>query len=352
MDSSAASVGALSRPPRARRAATVVVATVVGLAVLLGGGVLGHQLWRVDQQRQAVEAARIEHDRQAALAGSAVQSYFDALAGGDLETILSLGVSEVKASPLLAAKVVNKAVEAAPISDLTIRVGELKQDADGNYTTGSVAATYTMKGSRVDRSWTLTKVGEDWRFAKVTTTVDLTASEVAVKINGVAVKGSTVELLPGAYTLSTDDKVLSIEKGDFLVKAPGEKARWEPTTKIRPEAVAAAAKAVTASYRSCVAVKAIDDLYGCPFAFQDGKSQGITIVAGTFRISSKGNPFAHPKLKQTYGLEYSVTERITISAKASARQNGSSGTLTWEERTYQATATITLGSNEVLWEWD
>lgn len=325
-----------------------VLATVVALSLLAGGGFLGTQLWRQERDRQVAEAARIEHERQVGLVGQTVRGYFDAVARADAAAALAYGKEQPKASPLLTDEVLKAAVATAPVTDLRVEVGELTRNADGELATARVRAVYQIGGELVTRSWTLHKQGEDWKFAKATASVKVEASQVALKFNGATATAGTVELLPGAYRVTTDDTLFSLPDTTMMARGPGDDTSWSPSFVINPNAVNEAAKAVTASYRACVAKRDINDMYGCPFGFQP-PDKGITLVAGTFRVVSKGNPFANPKLEQVDDLTYSVTESITISAVAQARQGSASGTLMWEERTYKVTATITLGSSEVLW---
>jgi len=326
----------------------VVVASV--LAVLIGSGVVGSRLWQLEQERRAAEAARIEQERQVALASDTVRGFFDALARADVAAALSYGTKKVESEPLLNTEVVRQAVAAAPVTELVVEVGEFGRNATGGLTTAAVTASYRIGGEPVERSWTLVRRGEVWRFEKVTTTVDLSGGGVITKLNGLAPNRAVVEVLPGKYALTTDDKIFSM-KAAYVAKGPGESAKWLPSVKVRPEALQAAAKAVTASYKACVAKKNISDLSGCPFAFEDPTHDGYTIVKDGFQVVSKGNPFASPKLVKVSETEYTVTETITIGAMAVARKGGSVYTLTWEVETHQAVATLILGSPDVQWNW-
>lgn len=328
-----------------------IVAAVVALAVLVGGGAIGSHLWKLEQDRLAAEAARVEHERQVALAADTVRGFFDALARADVEAALSYGSAKLESQPLLTSDVVRKAVAAAPITELAVVVGALGRDAAGDLTTAAVKATYRIGGDQVTRDWNLIRVGEDWRFEKVTSTVDLSGGAVAVKIHGVAANRASVEVLPGGYVLTTDDKVFALGQSEYVSKGPGEASKWTPAVKVRPEALQAAAKAVTASYRACAAKKNIGDLYGCPFGFRDPADEGYTIPKNGFLISSKGNAFANPKLVKISETEYSVTEKISYSAVATATKGGAVYIFTWDVQTYEATAIIKLGGSEVLWDW-
>ncbi|NMO04545.1 DUF4878 domain-containing protein [Gordonia sp. TBRC 11910] len=141
-------------------AAVLVVVLVVSLVVMFTGG---------DDSTGSPEAA--------------VQTYLNALAGGDAKKALSVSVTPAS-EDLLTDEIVKKQRESAPITDITVR----KPDTNLS-TMATVNATYKHGDKNVDEDIRVRKSGDEWKLDNGALAITLSSTN---KIPGLSLFGVDV----------------------------------------------------------------------------------------------------------------------------------------------------------------
>ena len=244
----------------------------------------------------------------AALPSDAVRGYLEALASGNAARATSYAAQAPAERALLTNAVLAESKKRAPITAISVPTVD-----DQNAT--SVTASYAIGSTNVSASYPVVKLAEAWKLVSVTAAVAVDYSEAAgMKINGVGVHGSVIQLFPGSYAVTATSKNLTFGKRTFVVKAVGTNLEQHAT----PVTLTGAGKkrAVSAArddLNRCLTTKAIAPK-NCPFGV---RSNGYTNVTSTIRWTViGGDPFAEAKTRLEGGdvVVSSISVRVRFNS--------------------------------------
>ncbi|MFT3971403.1 MAG: hypothetical protein QM695_14275 [Micropruina sp.] len=153
-------------------------------------------------------------------AGSAketVQKYFDALAVSDPDAIFGLVRGDLPDRTLLTKEVMTAAVQANPITNLTLT--ELEST---NYST-DVQADYTINGRTQTEKFYVSSRDGRWYLTKIAARVSvrsLSPADTGLTVNGVPVGDvEAIEVFPGGYTLGSTSDTFTFSKTKLVVES-------------------------------------------------------------------------------------------------------------------------------------
>jgi hypothetical protein len=201
---------------------------------------------------------------------AAAEEYLGAVADGDAAAVLSqlADAPDPDGQPLLGEDVLGSD-DFVAISD--VEFGEVSEYGSS----ATVAVTYTVDGEEVQDSISLT-AGEDrfglfrtWTVAEQLPTVELYASNgLDQQIAGETLAAGSYGALPGRYTVhAADHPLLTADPTPVLVTSDTY-ATVSPVADVKPDAVAAARKAVDAALADCTGSTSLP-LDNCPFFTSD-----------------------------------------------------------------------------------
>ena len=309
-------------PEPAGRQWPVVVAAAVVLVSVAVFAVIGNRVGvpapvfssGVSSPTAATGPASSSPSAQATTPADAVVGYLQAVAAGDLDLALSYSADPAPDSPLLSAEVFSQAQQAAPLTDISVPT------LSGPSPPEAVSALYQVGGNPVSQSFGVRQVGDVWKLDQVTAELDLSplrSGGLPLSVNGVPIETDVVAALPGAYTFSTDLKLLTFANRSMLtVTGPSTQLSSEVGPTVTGLGKDAAVDAAKKSFQSCLKVKAVNPK-NCPFNIQD---RSLSLREDTIVWSVAGaDPFAEAKVTAS-GAVASVT--ITYSVKLTASCTG------------------------------
>lgn len=321
---------------------------IVVLALVVGGGLYWNHLQRLEAERVAAEQARTELEHQSTAARAVVTEFFGSLAAGDVEGALNHAVTRPE-GPLLTADVVKAAVKAGPVTALSVEPAKVVRDASGGFPTATVRSSWKVGATAVSKVWALTRKGPDWKLDRVTATVRLAPALVPYKINNVAVTGSSVEVLPGTYTVTPQVPAFTFTSPTFTVTEPAKAVSWETGAAPTAAALDQARQALATSYQNCLKQTSRLRTENCPFGWND--EPGITVDPGSVRLTGTGDPLAGKDFVHSAGTSWMIDTVVTVALKATGRQGSTRWNLSAPPTRFRAYGFVDLVSKQVRWEY-
>lgn len=149
---------------------------------------------------------------------SVVQDFFEALRSGDPASAAGL-LSDASPSTLAYAPIDPATADSAELAGAGMIEGVEVGDVSVDDARASVDVEYTIGGHPIATTLTLERLGEEWRIVAGGTGSPRGAlfSRFPVTVNGRAVGGQALELLPGAYELGFDTDAFEFADPDRLL---------------------------------------------------------------------------------------------------------------------------------------
>lgn len=275
--------GADAVPARtSRRGLAAAVAGAIALGVVTGWGL---HWW--DGRTPAAEATIAASNPSGARADRLVRGYLEALASGDTAAALAAGPAPTRGTTdLLEPEIFAAAREIAPVTEVRV--------ANQSGTTTLVPASYRM-GTKVVRADFQVRRDDAgaWQLVRTTRTVRLvgTTGRVPLLVNGQRLTpGSTVELLPGAYRLTTGlpfvdyagDTIDVLDLGDGSVEDHQVSPRVTTTGQERVR------RAVREALAGCTSQHSMAP-EGCPYAFTASGSSAAPVKSSITVTMDEGD---------------------------------------------------------------
>lgn len=213
----------------------------------------------------------------------AVTNYLQALASGNADAALSYARETPKDLTFLTNEQLQKSNELAAMTAITVEAAETRQPT-------SVTAHYKMGEEEVTAVFGVTKVDDVWKVNQVTQVVRFDAkwatSGLTIRLNEQAITGSTAQLFPGTYQVSTGNRYITVGDATVHVKDPTSPANTTLTAALTDEGSSAVIQAATARWQSCLAEKNMWP-EGCGFV---GSSPVYTIKESSVKWSQTSAP--------------------------------------------------------------
>lgn len=255
---------------------------------------------------------------EAEKASDAVSGYLQALADGNAAAALAYSEEELTPGGALTDAVLADSNKRAPITNIDVAV------VDDKYAY-KVPATYNLGGTKVSEDYSVVDSGGSWKLTKVAAELSLYSAKTEyapITINGAEVDvQDSVEVFPGSYTFSTDNKLLSYGSSTVLVKSPKDYPRTEKVKlQVSKTGKAAVIKSAKASYTKCLKQGKIT-VKGCPFGKLNSYSYTIDKKSVRWKEVSSRDPFRSSKVELDDD-EARVSAKIDLKATADCKPKG------------------------------
>ena len=246
-----------------------------------------------------------------------VRQYLSALASGDVDKARSLGpLGGGGSAGLLTRAAYAESLRAAPITDVDVPT------TDANAT--DIPATYKLGGQQISTRFRVRKLDSgSWEMAQTTVTFRMqgtSVTKVPLIVNGVRIDWDTpLELLPGAYTVSTGLPFLTYAASDSLTVLHlgyTDTTSHPVTPRLTEQGIAAFKSAVKTSLSGCVSRKELAPA-NCPMGYRSTRPVVPTSVTWQLTGDPVGNARAglvasdQSKSEVTVGLKFSLTLTFT-----------------------------------------
>ncbi|QIM16517.1 hypothetical protein G7067_08990 [Leucobacter insecticola] len=251
-----------------------------------------------------------------AAAITAVESYFDALAAGDVERALEhTGVDLT--DPLLSQAVLDRSLELAPITNVAVKISDSGEGASGG--NKMVEATFMLGDVTASKEFEVSGFDEEvWHIADATTLLISVDSRIA-KLGGVSVNGvkvsdlEFVHLLPGAYEIALDTPYYELVGETEFIIANSEDAQIleDIEMELTQTAIDSFRSLVSVSLTECLASKEASS--PCGIDIPTTLDSGETVVAGT--VTRTLTPEGQSEL-DTMVPEQVLTDPLLLSTSA------------------------------------
>lgn len=257
-----------------RKTLRLVLAGVVTLLVVF----VAFLLLSPDGSKAQAEASA-SASREAAVE-TAVRGYLEAVARGDASRALDYLAEKPDSTELLTDDVLAASREAAKLTNVDVRA------RSGTGDSIEVKASYRLGDAGVDQTFTVKERNGSWKVVNGTATVDLSAGDLPLAINGQAVSDSSAAVLfPGSYALTVagdTGKYVTLETTTFQVTNLNKVKVPTISATLTEEGAAAFRQAVRAAVEACVASPNLDS--GCKGSGLDVPAElgdGTAVAEGT-----------------------------------------------------------------------
>lgn len=246
-----------------------VIGIVVGALVILAGAIVAVVIYNAGlPDRPGKGANRAD-------AAEVVEDYLDALAEGDAATARSL-VGGTGADPLLSQEALDRSIEVAPISDITVS----DEDYFSPRGRSSVQASFMIGDYPVTRDFSLRQDASGWRIDDGLIDIDLYGFDgYGAEINGVALDSEiTARAFPGGYELGFENENFEAPVDEVTVIAyPGDGGALSVgPPSLTDEAMEKYRALVKESLDECLAMTTIDTPCGMAVeAYSEGDAEKL-----------------------------------------------------------------------------
>lgn len=226
---------------------------------------------------------------KAAGPGERAVAYLSAVAAADASAAVDLAATK-PTGPLISDEALTASMQAHPLTDIS-----LVEVTSMTTTQADVVVDYKRGGEPVRTTIGMVPDGEgNWLVRRPTATVRIASSPqmISPTLDGIPLESATyaytVELFPGAHTLSAQSKWLEFPE-PITVDAPGAVAMVDPVARVS-EAYAPKLRTVLAErIKTCLAARELAPAR-CPWARK--AAEGQRVVRGSVRYELRNDPFA------------------------------------------------------------
>ncbi len=274
----------------------------------------------------------------------AVKAYLDALAAGQAEAALSLGVDQPADKTFLTDAVLADSNKRAPIT--AINVPEVTDEY-----TYSVDASYKMGDESVSDKYNVKKVGDSWKVQDTFAELNLTyarAKTLPMLVNTVAVKTDKIRVFPGSYSFTSGNTYVSYgDDSTLLLKSPSE---YPSMSDIKPTLSAAGENAFVGSIKTqvtaCVKQKKLAPA-GCPFGIKAASYQKFDENTVSWKLDDGAFDNIKPRLNYENPAIVEASASIPVIFSAKGTQFGDKTTFGPQKVSGYASMSANLTKNPV-----
>ncbi|MFX4272178.1 hypothetical protein ACQBAR_14855 [Propionibacteriaceae bacterium Y1685] len=309
-------------------AIALIAAIAIGVAVTRGG----------DDPDDPPTSAPVETK----LASDAVRGYLEALAAGDAETALSFAEVSPPDATMLTNEVLAASNKQGEITGINV-----PEVADEN--AYSVAANYKIGTRTINKEFSVSKVGEDWKLSEIVGELTVQLNDtLPTLVNGVEAQSETLYVFPGTYVFDTGNKYVGFgSKNKVNVDAPGSYESGPYDMELNKTGQDAALKAAKDSLAWCLKQKSMSPK-GCGFQVNARSNQKVDTKTITWTPTEK-DPWKGANVSFSDLADIRVSPNGSVKFFARGTQDGGKATFTQTQSLPRASVDMSGDKPSVTW---
>lgn len=252
-----------------------------------------------------------------------VQAYLEALAGGHASEALTYSKTVPSETILMTDEFLQQSLAEHPMTNIVVPTDQTIESP------AEIFATYDLGEQKVEAHFTVQLYENGWLLDRgflPLNVSELVGIGVRLKLNDVdlGTATTTVNLLPGTYTFTSLDPMLTVANGTFVLEYPETTPTYSMAMALSDDAIKAIQAAAKAKMKWCLTQKSLQP-DGCGFGFAGVADGSINPDTISWSYANKAPKFANikPELDGTSltSAVASFSVKVTFQALSEDRAN-------------------------------